>query len=316
MAPLDQSAGHALARVKRLLSGGRLNGPATATLLQAAAAYTSATTPRAVGSRHASTYIPPLLGSVVGVGMGKQMLSYHFMASSPPLSRPRSLPDVPSFRPSSFRSSLIATLEPFWATGGATGITVPSASNSADSNREMFNYKPRKQRRVNAQKAGFSGPLIQTLPGTFEPAYYEEFLVIKSLDGVSVMDLDIFDVHRALIKICGREPKVSSQRDGSLLVKVSSPEESARLRAISSVPGTQGACNQHNFLNQCKGIIFSRDVMRYSNEKLLHELNDQDIVEVDRLQKKVDGVLVLIPTLFLIFDRLSLAFLVYYFRRY
>ena len=32
------------------------------------------------------------------------------------------------------------------------------------------------------------------LPGTFEPTYYEQLFVIKSLDGVSVMDLDIFDV--------------------------------------------------------------------------------------------------------------------------
>lgn len=54
------------------------------------------------------------------------------------------------------------------------------------------------------------------------------------------------------------------------------------------------------------GVIFSRDVMRYSNEKLLHELSDQGVVRVDRLQKKVDGVLVPTPTLFLTFDRLKL----------
>ena len=104
------------------------------------------------------------------------------------------------------------------------------------------------------------------------------------------MDLDIFDVHRAVIKVCGREPKVS-QMDGSLLVEVSSPEESARLKAISSVPGTQVACTHHATLNQCKGVIFSRDVIRYSYEKILHEVSDQCVV-VDRLQKKVDGVLV------------------------
>ena len=114
------------------------------------------------------------------------------------------------------------------------------------------------------------------------------------------MDLNIFDVHRTFIKFCEREPKVSSQRDGSL-VEVSSPEESARLKTISSVPGTQVACTPHATLNQCKGVIFSRDVMRYSNEKLLHELSDQGIVGVGRLQNKVDGVLVPTPILFLTF---------------
>ena len=120
------------------------------------------------------------------------------------------------------------------------------------------------------------------------------------------MDLDIFGVHRALIKVCGRELKVSSQRDGSLLEEASFPEESARHRAISSVPGTQVACTPHAILNQCKRVIFSRNVMRYSNKKLLHELNDQGVVGVNRLQKKVDGVLVLTLTLFLTFDRFKL----------
>ena len=63
------------------------------------------------------------------------------------------------------------------------------------------------------------------------------------------MDLDIFDIYRALIKVCGREPKVSSLKHGSLLVKVSFPEESARLRAISSIPETQIVCTPHATLN-------------------------------------------------------------------
>ena len=86
VAPLDQSAGHALARVKRLLPDGHCNGPAAATSIQTMAAYTSPTTSRAVGSRRASTCIPPLLGSLVGGWVGNRMLFCLFMASSPPLS--------------------------------------------------------------------------------------------------------------------------------------------------------------------------------------------------------------------------------------
>lgn len=89
-------------------------------------------------------------------------------------------------------------------------------------------------------------------------------------------------------------------------MEVSFPEESACLSAISSFPGTQVACTPHATLNQYVGVIFSRDVMRYSNEKLLYELNDQGVVRVGRLQKEVDGVLVPTPTLFLTFDRLKL----------
>ena len=79
---------------------------------------------------------------------------------------------------------------------------------------------------------------------------------------MSVINIDLFNVYRALIKVFGRNPKVFFQRDVILLVEMS-PEESARLRAISSVPETQVACTPHATLNQCKGIIFSRNAMRY-----------------------------------------------------
>ena len=89
-------------------------------------------------------------------------------------------------------------------------------------------------------------------------------------------------------------------------MEVSSPEESAPLKVISSVLGMQVACIAHATLNWCREIIFSRNVMRYSNEKLLHELSDQGVVDVYRLQKKVDGVLVPTPIFFLTCDRLKL----------
>ena len=123
---------------------------AAVTSHQTVAAYTSPTIPRAVGNRRASTYIPPLLGSVVDGVWGSECCfvilwrPYHH-------SRGQALSDVRS-SPASSRFSLIAIFVPFRATGGATGTNVPSASNSLDSNREMFNSKLREQRRVNAQK--------------------------------------------------------------------------------------------------------------------------------------------------------------------
>ena len=46
----------------------------------------------------------------------------------------------------------------------------------------------------------------------------KKYLVIKSLGGQFIMDSDIFDAHRSLVQACGREPKVTPQRDGILLV--------------------------------------------------------------------------------------------------
>ncbi|KAG7171385.1 Isobutyryl-CoA dehydrogenase-like 2 [Homarus americanus] len=52
---------------------------------------------------------------------------------------------------------------------------------------------------------------------------FAKYLVLCTVEGQLVMDLDIFDVHRSVIIIYGREPKIFTQQDGSLLVEVSSP---------------------------------------------------------------------------------------------
>nr|BDT63039.1 MAG: hypothetical protein [Trachysalambria curvirostris nimavirus] len=207
------------------------------------------------------------------------------------LTRTASLPDDlcnPSANPS--ENSLVATLQPYQPAVGKKGPR-PSSSKNKPS--------PGKKRK---------GPqsLREILPGTFVNNSYQKFLVIKTMDGKSIMDLDIFDVHRRLVKVIGREPNITPQRDGSLLVEVSSPEESDRLRAICSIPGAQVQCSPHKTLNQCKGIVYSRDLMRYDEEKLLQELENCNVVTVKRFKKKVSGELVPTPTLLLTFNTLSL----------
>jgi len=111
---------------------------------------------------------------------------------------------------------------------------------------------------------GPQGPQVEIFPGQFQSASYDKYLVIKSLGGESIMDLHIFHVHRSIVQACGREPKVTTQRDGSLLVEVASPEEAERLIALSAVPGAEVSCTPHATMNQCKGAVFCRDILRYS----------------------------------------------------
>ena len=52
---------------------------------------------------------------------------------------------------------------------------------------------------------------------------------------------------------------------------------------ILTIPGTKITCDPHATLKQCKGVVFSRDVIRYSEEKLVHELGSQGVMMVERL---------------------------------
>ncbi|KAG7166131.1 hypothetical protein Hamer_G010940 [Homarus americanus] len=60
------------------------------------------------------------------------------------------------------------------------------------------------------------------------------------------------------------------------------------------------SCTLHATFNQCRGKVFSKELLRYSEEKLLKELRFQEVVKVDRFHKK-ENVLNHIPNLLLTF---------------
>ncbi|KAG7166390.1 putative RNA-directed DNA polymerase from transposon BS-like 3, partial [Homarus americanus] len=90
----------------------------------------------------------------------------------------------------------------------------------------------------------------EILPGVFKQVDLAKFLVLRTVEGKPVMGQDIFCVHKSVVAICGREPKLSTQQDGSLLVEVSCPEKSAWLRTLSEVPGAPVSCTPHSTFNQ------------------------------------------------------------------
>lgn len=67
---------------------------------------------------------------------------------------------------------------------------------------------------------------MEIVPGTFVPSYYKKLLTFE-IEGKGISDLDIFEVHRVIVKCLGREPKILTQADGGLLVEVASSGESS-----------------------------------------------------------------------------------------
>ena len=146
----------------------------------------------------------------------------------------------------------------------------------------------------------------EILPGVMECNAFEKYLVVKLEDERTMRDLDMFDVHDEILKCCGREPKMSYQGDGTLLIESSSPEESRKLQSLSSIKGIQAHCLPHRTLNQVKGVIHSRELLRYTEERLQEALAKENVIKVQRMTKKVDGVVIPLPTLILTFNLIKL----------
>ena len=152
----------------------------------------------------------------------------------------------------------VATLEPYLPASGTSGVP-----------RRKSNYT----RNGNSNKNDFSR--IEVLPGIFECNSYEKYLTIELDSDRKAEELDIVDVHEEIVKCCGREPKIVLQNDGSLLVETSSPEESKKLLTLKSVSGLKAKCSPHTLFNQVRGIIQSRDLLKYSEERIQEKLENQ-----------------------------------------
>ncbi|KAG7160805.1 hypothetical protein Hamer_G024971, partial [Homarus americanus] len=58
-------------------------------------------------------------------------------------------------------------------------------------------------------------------------------------------------------------------------------QESARLRTLSEVPGAPVSCTPHTTFNQCRWVVVFKELLQYSEEKLLEELRVQKGVTMD-----------------------------------
>ena len=101
------------------------------------------------------------------------------------------------------------------------------AGNSPSSVLTLEPYTP------SASKGKFKKSKHELLPGVFVPNSFDKYLTLN----IATTECDIFDIHRDLVKCCGRDPKISPSGPGKLIVESASPEECEKLKSLSSLGG-------------------------------------------------------------------------------
>lgn len=188
-------------------------------------------------------------------------------------------------------SSSVVTLKPYVANESISYPPLPQWKN-----RPSF----------SAGKTGKTPDQREVLPGIFEPISFGKYITLTLGEERNLSDTDLFQVNRDIVKCIGRQPKISRVGDNQLLIEVCSSEESDKLQKLTNVNGCRSDCAPHRQFNQCKGVIYCRDLIKYSEEKLLLEFESQNVVEVRRIKKKENGELCPTPLLVLTFNQLSL----------
>ena len=164
----------------------------------------------------------------------------------------------------------------------------------------------RSRKRREYEQAFDRSNKLEILPGVFESLDYSKFLVIKLDDEKRFHDMDMFEVNEEITSICEREPNIVRQSDGSLLIEVTSLEESKKLQSLTLLSGSSARCFPHRTLNTCKGVIRSVDLLKYSEERLEKEFRSQKVIEVKQMKRSSDGTIIPLPVYVLTFDLLRL----------
>ena len=171
---------------------------------------------------------------------------------------------------------------------------------------QPFIPDPLPQRKIKNPRMKAQENDLEIMPGIYEPASFNKFLTLRFDDDKRAQDLDMFTIEKQIVDACGREPNITFQSDGSLLIEVTSPEESLKLQGLGIVDGILAKCTPHKSLNHCKGVIRSTHLLKYSEERLLEEFETQKVVEVKQMKKFINGVLTPLPTYILTFNLIRL----------
>lgn len=177
-------------------------------------------------------------------------------------------------------TSKIVTLEPF---------SSPVLGNP----QKRLKLKERTNEKVN--KSG----RMQILPGIFELVSYNKFLLLQFENLIG--NINPFKAYKEIACLCGREPKIRSQGDGSLLIEASSPEESEKLMKMTKLVGNDVKCLPHPIFNQCRGVIYAPELLSIDADEIQTELEDQNVIKVVRMMKNVKDRVIPLPTLILTF---------------
>ena len=89
-------------------------------------------------------------------------------------------------------------------------------------------------------------------------------------------------------------------------MEVNSPEESKNLKNVSTLGGVAVKCHPHFNLDTSKGLINASQLIMYSEEPLQKEFEDQGVLRVQRMKKKINGAITPQPGLILTYNSVRL----------
>ena len=149
----------------------------------------------------------------------------------------------------------------------------------------------------------------ETLNITFSNMTFKRFVTIEHQDKETDMShMNPFEVDRQLRSILGKKHrcKVTNMRSGHLLVEVDQRSLYDKLLQVRTLGDIPVVIKDHKQLNSSKGRIYCENLKGMTKAQILDEMDNQDVTDVYRIEKREGNEHVKTHLYIITFDRPSI----------
>ena len=172
--------------------------------------------------------------------------------------------------------------------GAASNIetTEPASDVEQRKFKTSQNQNRARQRRLRQAMLTHESRASQNLPN------YPVYFLVK-LVGTDLVKANPIAIQRSLRQEAGNfAADIKQQNRNTLLVKATSQRQASKLPEIKTIASHEVVITAHTALNQSKGTVFSETLSACKIEEIEEVLRDQGATKVERMKRRVNGVLV------------------------
>merc|ERR1719259_1062742 len=151
--------------------------------------------------------------------------------------------------------------------------------------RRNANQRRNKQRKLR-QLANTHNQLENTRMTPYPKFYTMKFPRIEIESKINLVAEDKY-----ITKQISEPKKMKKLNRDTILIEVKSDNQGKKLKEIKKVTNLEAEVKEHQSLNQSKGTVYSEAMSNSSIEELMEALSDQHVIKIDRMKKKVNGVI-------------------------
>lgn len=152
---------------------------------------------------------------------------------------------------------------------------------------KSFNKKNLKRKTTKNQATPISN-LLETMPNTIK------YLVVSRVDDnpdLNMNKVSPFLIKKSISDCAGQNITIKKLKNGTLLLMCTSRQAIQLLKLTNFYNQFKVKVEEHKTLNLSKGVIMCRDLKYCSDEEIKENLASQNVSDVYRIQRKVNGEL-------------------------